>query len=70
MFTIRGCSPKRGEIYVHAHMCLKYNYYTHIKTDYPGSQIFLTLAFDSLISLNFSSKFKFFHFADMLTKTD
>ena len=28
------------------------------------------LIFDSLISFNFSSKFKFFRFADMLTKTD
>ena len=28
------------------------------------------LIFDSLISLNLSSKFKFFRFADMLTKTD
>ena len=42
--------------------------YTHIKTYYPGSQISLT--FDYLISLNFSSKFKFFHFAEMLTKAD
>ena len=42
--------------------------HTPIETDYPGSQISLT--FDSLISLNFSSKFKFFHFAEMLTKTD
>ena len=25
MFTIRGCSPKRGKIYVHGHKCLKYN---------------------------------------------
>ena len=65
MFTIRGCSPKRGEIYVHGHMCLKYN--IHIKTDYPGSQMSLT--FYSLISLNFPSKFKFFRFADMLTLT-
>ena len=56
MFTIRGCSPKRGEIYVHAHMCMKYN--VHI------------LNSDCLISLNFSSKFKFFRFADMLTMTD
>ena len=63
MFTIRGCSPK-GVKYFHAHMCLKYN--VHILE--LSGQFFL--AFESLISLNFSSKLKFFRFANMLTKTD
>ena len=63
MFTIRGCSPKRGEIYVHAHMCMKYNVHILKLTSH------ISLTFDSWISLNFSSKFKFFRFADMLTKT-
>ena len=36
-----------------------------IQTDWPNF-----FDFDSLISLNFSSKFKLFRFADMLTKTD
>ena len=65
MFTIRGCSPKRGEICSCTHVpeiqC------THVCILKPTSQIYLI--FDSLISLNFSSKFKFFRFADMLTKT-
>ena len=59
----RGVHP-RGVRYVHAHMCLKYNVHILQLT----SQI--SLAFGSLISLNFSSKFKFFRFVDMLTKTD
>ena len=70
----RGVHP-RGVRYVHAHMCLKYNN-THIKTVSHSRFLFRmlltapTLPFESLISLNFSSKFKFFRFADMLTKTD
>ena len=65
MFTIRGVHP-RGVRYVHAHMCQKYNVYMYILK--LTSQI--CLIFDSLISLNFSSKFKFVRFADMITKTD
>ena len=48
------------------HTCARNTMYTCIlKLTY---QIYLI--FDSLISLNLSSKFKFFRFADMLTKTD
>ena len=48
------------------HTCARNTMYTCILK--LTSQIYLI--FDSLISLNFSSKFKFFRFADMLTKTD
>ena len=70
MFTIRGCSPKRGEIWSCTHVpemgTARNTMYTcmYIKT----SQIYLI--YESLISLNFSNKFKFFRFANMLTKTD
>ena len=62
--SLYGGVHPRGRRYVHAHMCLKYNLHILKLT----SQISLT--FESLISLYFSSKFKFFRFADMLTKTD
>ena len=74
MFTIQGCSPKRGEICSCTHV--PEIRYTHIKTVSHSRFLFTmlltapTLPFKSLISLNFSSKFKFFRFADMLTKTD
>ena len=57
--SLYGGVHPRGVRYVHAHMCLKYN--VHIKLT---SQMSST--FDSLISLNFSSKFKLFRFADRL----
>ena len=63
MFTIQGCSLKRGEILCSCTHVPEIQY-THIKTDYPGIQISLTC--DYLIGLNFSSKFKFFRFAVML----
>ena len=62
--SLYGGVHPRGRRYVHAHMCLKYDLHILKLT----SQISLT--FESLISLYFSSKFKFFRFADMLTKTD
>ena len=62
--SLYGGVHPRGRRYVHAHMCLKYNLHILKLT----SQI--SLSFESLISLYFSSKFKFFRFADMLTKTD
>ena len=64
--SLYGGVHPRGVRYVLAHMCQKYNVYTCILK--VTSQI--NFIFDSLISLNFSSKFKFFRFADMLTKTD
>ena len=48
------------------HTCARNTMYTCILK--LTSHIYLI--FDSLIGLNFSSKFKFFRFADMLTKTD
>ena len=64
--SLYGGVHPRGVRYVHAHMCQKCNVHMYIlKLTY---QIYLI--FDSLISLNLSSKFKFFRFADMLTKTD
>ena len=48
------------------HTCARNTMYTCILK--LNSQIYLI--FGSLINLNFSSKFKFFRFADMLTKTD
>ena len=62
--SLYGGVHPRGARYVNAYMCLKYNVHILKLT----SQISLT--FDSLISLNFSSKFKFFRFADTLTKID
>ena len=61
-----GVHPRRVR-YVHADMCLKYN--VHILKLTIVKFLWL-LAFDSLISLNFSSRIKFFRFVDMLTKTD
>ena len=54
--SLYGGVQPRGVRYVHAHMCLKYNVHILKLT----SQISLT--FDSLLSLNFSSKFKFHSF--------
>ena len=51
---------------VHVFLIVYHSSSTHSST--LTSQIFLT--FESLISLTISSKFKFFRFADMLTKTD
>ena len=48
------------------HTCARNTMYTCILK--LTSQLYFI--FVSLISLNFSSKFKFFRFADMLTKTD
>ena len=65
--SLYGGVHPRGVRYVHAHMGQKYNVhmYSILKLN---SHIYLI--FDSLISLNCSSTFKFFRFADMLTKTD
>ena len=46
------------------HTCARNTMYTCILK--PTSQIYLI--FDSWISLNFSSKFKFFRFADMVQR--
>ena len=65
--SLYGGVHPRGVIYVHADMCLKYN--VHILKLTIVKFLWL-LAFDSLISFNFSSRIKFFRFVDMLTKTD
>ena len=85
MSTMQGCSPKRGEICSCTHVpeiqCTHIKTVSHSRflfgmlltassnrNDKLTSQILLP--FEYLTSLNFSSKFKLFRFADMLTKTD
>ena len=70
--SLYGGVHPRGVRYGHAHMCQKWVppeiQCTHVCILKLTSQIYLI--FESLISLNFSNKFKFFRFANMLTKTD
>ena len=70
--SLYGGVHPRGVRYGHAHMCEKWVppeiQCTHVCILKLTSQIYLI--FESLISLNFSNKFKFFRFANMLTKTD